>query len=123
MINISFTIQGNHEDPEGNPVPYTRMLGNRMTSAGARYKDWQEYVRQSVLGIGKTLSIPAGHTCEIEMDVTWANEHHADLDNVGKGVIDALFQQDKEISRITLTAVHGTHGLVRGRILIYENGA
>ena len=44
-IKITFTIQENHQNPHGNPVPFTRMLASQMNYASGRYVQWQSYVR------------------------------------------------------------------------------
>lgn len=134
MIQIDFTVRGNHEDPEGNPVPYQRMLNHSWTKAASRYRDWQEYVRAEFLRSKKEavkvsagvpvaltsgyVAIPRGWEADVELAVVWANGRHGDLDNVLKGVLDALFAQDKEVSRIEATAAKGKKGRIGGRITI-----
>ena len=44
-IKITFTIQGNQQNPHGNPIPFQRMLASQMRYASGRYVAWQSYVR------------------------------------------------------------------------------
>ena len=133
MISISFSIRGNHENQAGNPLPYCRTLNHSWTKSAARYKDWMEYVRIEFLRTFQSpkrgsvpvtldghLELARGQTAEIALNVTWANGAHGDLDNVLKGVLDSLFIQDKEITKIAAVAEKGKRGLVEAVIIIND---
>jgi hypothetical protein len=43
---IQFTIKGNQEDIEGNPLPYIRVVGRALWLPHAKkYHAWKEYIR------------------------------------------------------------------------------
>lgn len=111
---IQFTIHGNQNDPEGNAVPYTRVVGQALWTAPAkRYSDWKQYVQHNFLvaldekhrGIcsvaifhhKKPIILLNDQMAEMNIMIYWANELHGDPDNVWKGIADALFFQDKHI--------------------------
>ncbi len=119
-MNINFTIRGNHEDPEGNPVPYQRLLNNAWRRAGARYVEWQNFVQTTfasavsggAAGSSRArtcvaramqnknpIELADGETAEMDVAIYWKNKAHGDGDNVYKGIADALFENDKGIVR------------------------
>ena len=136
MIELDFIVRGNHEDPDGNPVPYTRTLSQAWTKAASRYKEWQEYVRaefyrsckmrgrDDMSGVPVTtsgmLELAKGQEVEVDIEVVWASGHHGDLDNILKGILDALFAQDKEVTEIHAVSSRGKKGRIAGRITITE---
>lgn len=136
MIEIKFHVRGNQEDMYGNPIPYQRTLNHSWTKAATRYKDWMDYVRAEfvrsfileskrkdivVVTTDGHIELERGQTAEVELDVSWANGHHGDLDNVLKGVLDSLFIQDKEIVRISAKVFEGVvGGSIHGRVIINE---
>lgn len=112
-MTYSFTINGNQENPLGNPIPYTRTLKQRMTSSAARYLDWMGYVRsqfasqccdaRGVVAIMQgqmPITLAKGQKAGVAIKVYWANESHGDLDNVLKGILDSLFSDDKCVNAL-----------------------
>jgi len=138
MIEVSFVVRGNQENPEGNPVPYQRTLNHSWTRAATRYRDWQEYVRAEFSRSAKirhapgehpeeavdmargAVKIPPGHEAEVELQAVFGSGARGDLDNVLKGILDALFEQDRDVVHVEATAMRGRKGLVAGRITITE---
>lgn len=45
MLKIKFTIDGNQEDPNGNPLGYKRTLNHSWRADSTRYMNWEAYVR------------------------------------------------------------------------------
>lgn len=45
MIQIRFTIAGNHLDIKGNPVPYMRLVRGHWKKGDEKYIEWGDYVR------------------------------------------------------------------------------
>ncbi len=103
---ITFTIKGNPEDLEGNPVPYVRVVGRALWLPNAkRYHAWKEYAR-SVLYRNypeysgrsenpQPFTTKASEKGRMDIKIFWVNGIHADPDNVFKGLADALFKNDK----------------------------
>ena len=49
-METTFIIYGNHEDPEGNPIPYVRSTqGALWRPNGKRYAAWKGYVQKSLI--------------------------------------------------------------------------
>lgn len=117
MTRLRFTIHGNQEDHIGNPIPYTRALANQFRSDAARYMAWKEYVRASFertavqareydvdvsyKPVYTTTSFPYPQLCAeeqcaaVHVRIFFQNGHHGDGDNILKGIMDALFHNDK----------------------------
>lgn len=108
---IQFTIKGNQDDYEGNPLPYLRVVGRALwLPAAKKYHAWKGYIRKSffagypefVMCDGKRLliddqplSTKASEKARMDIKIFWKNGAHADPDNVFKGIADALFKNDK----------------------------
>ena len=127
-MTIKFVIAGNPFDPKGNPVPYTRTTqGTKHTQRYQRYVRWVSYVQQhfcaqnpDATGMGKyTLNmfrhkkpiLLAPELCaRVDIKIQWGNKKGGDGDNVLKGILDALFVQDKWVSGSYDWAVDPEHG-------------
>jgi len=101
---IQFTIKGNSEDLEGNPVPYVRVVGRALWLPHAKkYHAWKEYVRSIFYRNypefsseqAQPLTTKISERARMSITIYWVNGVHADPDNVFKGLADALFKQDK----------------------------
>lgn len=115
MTVINFTIYGNQEKKNGNPIPYFRVTSQSRFSKGTkRYHEWEDYVRAAFIdGLkGKTMEYMTEVSgfvsftnkkpikafdgkIHMRLIIVWANKAHADSDNVFKGIADALFMNDK----------------------------
>lgn len=106
----SFTIHGNQEDIlAGNPIPFQRVIKQKMRASAARYLEWEAYVRACFYDYAAKNKIPIrsiakqpielkkGQYCRMDILIGWANGHHGDNDNTWKGIADALFVNDKDI--------------------------
>jgi len=111
MKIYKLTINGNQENPDGNPIGYTRVLSHSMRADGARYLEWLQFVRAKFFDetgmrnvvegkFGTPIHILWSQNAHVEIKVYWKNLTHADLDNVLKGILDALFFNDKEVNSI-----------------------
>lgn len=123
-MEINFIILGNHEDPAGNPVPYTRVVGRALWTPNARrYAAWKEYVvrcffkKQNLAGMPIVIDSTHGSNylalmkkrashpiildknqkARMDLKIFWKNGAHADPDNVFKGIADSLFKNDKNL--------------------------
>lgn len=102
---IQFTIKGNPEDIEGNPVPYVRVVGRALWLPSAkRYHAWKEYVRAvlyrsypeySSQDDPQPFTTKPSLKCRMDILISWSGGVHADPDNIFKGMADALFKSDK----------------------------
>lgn len=101
---IKFTIKGNPDDIEGNPVPYVRVVGRALWLPKAKkYHAWKEYVRsifyreypEFKFESAQPLTTKISARAQMSIVIYWVNGVHADPDNVFKGLADALFQNDK----------------------------
>jgi len=91
---VSFVIHGNHEDPNGNAVPYERMTqrSKREDLRALRYQNWKRHVL-SCFSVQSRQGIPCESDGHYRLDVKcfFLGENHADPENVRKGIQDALF--------------------------------
>lgn len=93
MRMIFFTIIGNHEDPKGNPIGYTRMTqrGKWVKPAAQRYEAWKDYIWTSLL---KQEPDPPrfenGQKIVVSCYIEYRNRRRPDPGNVVKGIADAL---------------------------------
>lgn len=90
---IIFFIPGNHEDPKGNPIGYTRMTqrGKWVKPAAKRYEAWKDYVWVCLL---KADPNPPRYENEQKVIVScyikYRDGRRPDPGNVVKGIADAL---------------------------------
>lgn len=118
MKQISFTIHGNQEKPNGNPIPYFRTTQNTQWKPGAvRYQNWKGRVVATYLdaisGMTKIERKDFGDAHDliqkkpikatngkIRMDlmIYFKDNTHGDCDNIFKGIADALFMNDKYLA-------------------------
>ena len=111
--SITFTIYGNQEDENGNPLGYHRTTQNSSWNpASRRYERWKEYVRQTFFDAGykaddvddlksklnvKPISTSEKRTARMDIQMEFANNTRPDCSNVYKGIEDALFRNDKYV--------------------------
>lgn len=119
MPVFHFTVKGNHKDPKGNPMPYTRTTqGSKWSPKAKDYSAWKEYVRGCFLAYcvdekllthadfrGLVYALPnlkpivkSKNKARVDIMITYKDDTHADSDNVIKGILDALFQNDKYVA-------------------------
>ncbi len=113
-MTIKFSVLGNQENPKGNPVPYHRATqGSKWNPAHKRYLAWKDYVRAEYRKASRGLPF-SYHTEDVGMHPILGEVHgrvsiftrfgpetHADPDNIVKGILDALFNNDKHIDVTT----------------------
>lgn len=110
---INFIINGNQEDPKGNPLGYVRVVKRALwIKQGQKYAAWKEYVRAvfrrnlkqaEKIKLGDVynfldnhpLHINKKHRTKMWIKIYFANDRRCDCDNVFKGLADSLFQNDK----------------------------
>lgn len=140
---IHFTIQGNHEDPKGNPIPFERAVKGHWRTRSTRYMNWQAYVRseykrQEPRDIGGPIifkkegkptkrMLTEGYQVKpfklentkiyVHSKICFRDRTHGDSDNVQKGIIDSLFTQDKYIAG-SYDFEYGEKGKVEVEIVI-----
>jgi hypothetical protein len=90
---ICFSIPGNHEDPKGNPIGYTRTTqGAKQVAAKARrYNGWKDYVWNCLRAQVQVLPrFEAGQKVVVSCYIEFRNGRRPDPGNVVKGIADAL---------------------------------
>lgn len=115
---ISFIVKGNQEKPDGNPIPYQRTTqASQWTDKARRYQEWKSYVVASYLDaleiipkidradfgdahdlIQKKPIKKTNKKIRVDIICYFADNSHADCDNIFKGIADALFMNDKYIA-------------------------
>lgn len=118
MIEFKFQINGNHENPHGNPLPKHRKTHRQQwTPEARRYHAYLDYVRAEFLEAlqraGKInrkewrdffyiLGPKPLHTgkrkCRMEIFITWSSNSHGDPENIFGAIADAIFAEDKYLS-------------------------
>lgn len=113
---ITFTIYGNQENGKGNPIPYLRSTqASQFSPQAKRYNAWKDFVRASYFDAVNPKTVikredfgrmhdmlqkkPITETVKARVStfIHFGNETHADPDNVAKGILDALFKNDKHV--------------------------
>jgi len=90
---IVFFIPGNHEDPKGNPIGYTRTTQRQKFKdpKAKRYEAWKDYVWTCLL---KAKPNPPryenGQKVVVSCYIEYKNRRRPDPGNVVKGIVDAL---------------------------------
>jgi Holliday junction resolvase RusA-like endonuclease len=129
MKEIRFTIKGNPDDIEGNPVPYARVVGRALWLPHAKkYHAWKQYVRaifhraypEFPIGKVQPLTTKMSAKALLAIDIYWVNGAHADPDNIFKGIADALFENDKYLDGI-FESHYASDGKGRVEVEIYLN--
>jgi len=123
MTVYELEIEGNQDDCEGNPIPYHRTTQRgTWDKAARRYAAWKEFVQfkfakeYGVADLGKPIQgSPRG---KIHVGITFKGENHGDPDNIVKGILDALFKNDKEMDVETTHRCAEKRGSVKVRIEI-----
>ena len=98
-----FLLIGNQKDRAGNPIPYHRATqGSFWDPAAKRYKAWKDFVREQYwLQVKKKINNnkPFGKDFRgtVMLIIKFKGENHADPDNIVKGILDALFENDKHV--------------------------
>ena len=119
-IYAPFEIIGNQENPIGNPLGYHRTTQGGLWNKGSkRYAAWKQYVMAAFLKTNRldTLLIELGDvSVRVDIFILWANEKHADCDNVFKGILDALFKNDKGVAAGSFESARAGDGV--GRVCV-----
>lgn len=124
----TFEVIGNQEDPKGNPLGYFRMTqGTKWSTAAQKYLKWKSHVVKAFNKAGyqhhnplnfAPVSLQKNEAARVDISIVFANERRADCDNVYKGVLDALFENDKQVMAGSFYAVVDSSG---GKISIEIN--
>lgn len=116
MIEITFTIKGNQDDPTGNPIPKLKKTGKQhWTPEAKRYVRWKEHVQialidalqkinpeaardaaRNIAAVGKPLVL-GDRRAHMAIKISWKNGAHGDPENIFGSIADALFYNDKEL--------------------------
>lgn len=111
-MTITFTIQGNQENPIGNPLGYHRTTQRgKYGKANVRYYKWLMHVRSAFIKANaqkgnemiplskKDKPIESGSSkVYLHTKIYFHNNSRSDPDNVQKGIADALFVNDKNVA-------------------------
>lgn len=116
-MKLRFRIDGNQENPVGNPIPYLRVTQKMLwLPASHRYMNWKSHVQAAYLKAIKDfrgliseedlkildapLETPidlGNRAARMELHIFWKDEKRGDADNIFKGIADALFKNDKNV--------------------------
>jgi len=124
-----FTILGNQEDPDGNPIPYKRVTQkSKWYGRGQRYEAWKGHVVEAFLSNlsrderrfyeecmarhGKPVRMAEETKARLYTRIRFVNERHGDPSNIIKGIEDALFVDDKHVDLSTKHRCDADHGEV-----------
>ena len=90
---IVFFIPGNHEDPKGNPIGYTRTTQRQKFKdpKAKRYEAWKDYVWACLLKADPNLPrYENGQKIVVSCYIEYKDRRRPDPGNVVKGIADAL---------------------------------
>lgn len=138
MTEIKFTINGNQDDPRGNPMGYKRTLNHSWRADSTKYVKWCEYVRKhyQIYGIPivvregakdylkkikhmKPFTTSRSLPLRMDLEIEFANDVRPDPDNVFKGIADALFENDKYLMAGSFTSRMSEDK--KGRVIVRIN--
>lgn len=122
---IEFALVGNQEDKFGNPIPYFRQTqrSSFYNPSTKRYHAWKDFVRQeywlqTTNKFSDQKPFNKAFRGKVAVYIEFKNESHTDLDNIAKGILDALFENDKHVHIATSHTRNNKIGKVI--IKIYE---
>lgn len=113
---IEFTIYGNGNDENGNPLPKHRKTGRQQhTPAAQRYHEYLDHVRTSFIDqcapngrakfdaqhlsfIGRKPLNTRDRKCKMSIFIEYADHTHGDPENIFGAIADAIFENDKYLS-------------------------
>ena len=80
-------------------VPYVRTTQRQkwVDKNYKRYSDWKRYVRLIANTQGVPDQLSAGKRYSVSLWIHWKGKARADLDNCLKGILDALWSQDRRV--------------------------
>jgi len=123
--NFYIEITGNTRNKSGNPIPYTRTLSHAWRGDAIRYHEWQQLVRAEFVkryprrarydfkkGNLKTPLDTGSRQIKANCEITYKDKTHGDADNIIKGMLDALLENDKYVMEIHVYAKYGDVGKV-----------
>ena len=90
---VYFTVLGNHEDPKGNPIGYTRTTQRQKFKdpKAKRYEAWKDYVWNCLLKREeKPPRYENGQKIVVSCYIEYKDRRRPDPGNVVKGIADAL---------------------------------
>lgn len=108
-MKILFTVLGNQEDSQGNPLGYVRSTQRGIYRHDfQRYLAWKDHVilhyesaggqHQTELDKRKPLTTSKGKKVYMNLVIWFKDFTHCDPDNVFKGLADTLFANDKYLA-------------------------
>jgi len=104
-MGVKFTIYGNQENINGNPIGYHRTTqGSYWNKSSKRYYAWKQHVVAAYVkatGVECGTDKPVAKSKDkiyLHTKIYFANNTRSDPDNVQKGIADALFQDDKYVA-------------------------
>ena len=114
MKYYSFSIRGNNEDIDGNPIPKIRKtIRQQWTPEAKRYTGWKCHVQEAFLKslvaidfnvhiryqrvIKKPIKLRDGEKAVMDIRIFWRDEKHGDPENIFGSIADALFFNDKNL--------------------------
>lgn len=136
---ISFTINGNHQNENGNPLPKARKTFRQQWTDGAeRYHQYLDYVRgafldefekpkhrdlrKKFLSISGRKPLDTGdRKCKMRIFIEWGTNAHGDPENIFGAIADAIFENDKFLAgEFDFEQKPTGKGKVRCELEIYE---
>lgn len=116
---IEFTLVGNQEEKTGNPIPYHRQTqrSSFYNPSARRYHAWKDFIRQeywlqTANKISSQKPFNSVFRGKVEFTIDFKSENHADPDNIAKGILDALFENDKHVDIATSHTCNNKQGKV-----------
>jgi len=104
LAKIKLVIPGNFESLRGNPIPYVRMTQRSkfVSRQARRYLMWKKYVQAAALTQArpKFLNhlVDGAKKTWVDCMIYFADGRHGDPDNIRKGILDALFEDDRHVA-------------------------
>jgi Holliday junction resolvase RusA-like endonuclease len=109
----NFRIDG----PLMGAVRMTRRGKFRDPRAG-RYAGYKRRVRLEANSAGVPDDLPPGCRAAVSVFVTWRKKARADLDNVWKAIVDALWERDRGVNEMYAVASEETGGEEHAAVIV-----
>ena len=88
-------------------VPYVRTTQRQkfVDKRYKRYAEWKAFCRMAASAKGVPEALDKRERYEVHVAVYWRGSARADLDNCVKGLLDALWAQDRRVLKLTAEAI------------------
>ena len=122
-MEYTFIIEGSYDGKNKNPLGYRRRtFGSKWNQRSIEYENWKQYVRECFyknqrFKLNKPFQEERG---KVSVEIFFKDERHVDPDNLVKGILDSLWDNDKHVDVETQTHCRSEKPIIKVLIQTYE---